>query len=186
VVKAVVDGQAVVIKRYNIKNWRHALGRSIRPTRAAHSWRYAHLLELIGIDSLKPIALLERRCGPLRSTAYFISSCIKAPDLLSIGQQRALSDAELDSLQSLLLQMRICRLSHGDLKANNLLVDNGCIAVIDLDALQRHCSAAAFERAFAKDLRRLLKNWPAANAVHRQIIDLQTAMASNAKSLFNL
>ncbi len=186
VVKTVIDGQPVVIKRYNIKNWRHALSRSVRTTRAAHSWRIAHLLELIGIDSLKPIALLERRCGPLRSTAYFVSSCIDAQDLLTIGQQRALSADESASLQKLLQQMRTCRLSHGDFKANNLLVDRGRIEVIDLDALQRHCSDSAFERAFDKDMRRLLANWPATNAVHRQIVELQTAVADKLRTRFYL
>jgi tRNA A-37 threonylcarbamoyl transferase component Bud32 len=169
VVKAMLDGKPVVIKRYNIKNWRHAASRSLRATRAEHSWHYAHLLELAGIDSLKPIALLERRCGPLRSTAYFICSWIDAPDLLAVGAQRALHAEELEALTALLLQMTTCRISHGDFKANNLLVRAASIAVIDLDAMQQHRSPRIFRRAFDRDLARLLRNWSEGSMARSQV-----------------
>ena len=173
VAKGRIDGRAVVIKRYNIKNWRHAIGRSLRPTRAEHSWRMAHLLEIMGIDSLRPVALLERRRGPLRGTAYFVSTWIGAPDLLSVGAQRKLGAAELQALAALLRQMIAARLSHGDFKANNLLVHgerNGeSIAVIDLDSMRRHGSARRFQRAFARDLQRLQRNWPEENPVFAQV-----------------
>ena len=159
VAKAVMNGKVVVIKRYNIKNWRHALSRSVRHTRAWHSWKYAHLLELIGIASLKPVALLERRWGPFRGEAYFVSECIEASDLLSVGRRRALSESEMNSLRSILLQMETCRLSHGDFKANNLLVAPSGIAVIDLDAMRRHYEPRGFWRAFRRDLARLQRNW---------------------------
>lgn len=169
VVKATMDGRPVVIKRYNIKNWRHALSRALRPSRACHSWLCAHMLELIGIPSLKPVALLECRCGPLRRRAYFVSEWIEAPDLLSIGRQRQLRAEELQALQDILLKMEKCRLSHGDFKANNFLVDGDRLVVIDLDAMRRHWERGGFWRAFRRDLRRLQRNWkrsePAAEAV---------------------
>jgi len=169
VAAATMNGRPVVIKRYNIKNWRHALSRSLRPTRAWHSWRYAHLLELIGIPSLKPVALLERRFGPLRGKAYFVSEWIDAPDLLGTGRRRALSESELRALQSVLLQMQTCRLSHGDFKANNLLVTRGEIAVIDLDAMCRHRDVRGFRRAFKRDLARLQRNWVEGEPIFAQV-----------------
>jgi len=169
VTKAAINGQPVIIKRYNIKNWRHAVSRSLRPTRAEHSWRYAHLLELAGIDSCKPIAFLELRLGPLRSTAYFICEWIDAPDLLQVENQRSLTEVELNALHSLLQQMLACRLTHGDFKANNLLLRNNSIAMIDLDAMCEHSSDQSFRRALTRDLSRLLRNWPVDTPIHRQI-----------------
>ncbi|HEY3698987.1 MAG TPA: lipopolysaccharide core heptose(I) kinase RfaP [Spongiibacteraceae bacterium] len=169
VVRATIADRPVVIKRYNIKNWRHAFGRGLRPTRARHSWLYSHLLEIAGIAGLQPVALLERRCGPLRSTAYFISAWIDAPDLLATGQQRALSDDELQALKTLLEEMSLCRISHGDFKANNLLLRAGRIALIDLDAMREHCTESGWRRAFKRDLGRLLRNWPENNAVFNQV-----------------
>lgn len=177
VAKALLAGKPVVIKRYNIKNWRHAFSRAVRRTRAEHAWRYAHLLELAGIRSLQPIALFERRCGPLRSTAYFIGSWIDAPDLLTISRERALRDEELTRLATLFEQMRQCRLSHGDFKANNLLLCNDAIALIDLDAMREHRSERSWRKAFARDIKRLLRNWAADHPVYRQITALIEAIA---------
>lgn len=169
VVRAHIDGRPVVIKRYNIKHWRHAIGRSLRRTRAAHSWRMAHLLEIMGIDSLKPVALLERRRGPLRSTAWFVSTWLDAPDLLAIGTQRGLDGTELQALENLLRALVQARLSHGDFKANNLLLCEDRIAVIDLDSMRQHGTAAQFRTAFRRDLRRLLRNWPDGSPVSIQV-----------------
>jgi tRNA A-37 threonylcarbamoyl transferase component Bud32 len=169
VVKAEVNGRAVVIKRYNIKNWRHALARCLRPTRAMHSWLHAHLLEIIGIRSLVPVLLLEQRFGPLHGKAYFICEWIGAPDLLSHASDTPLDAPEVAALSSLLMQMQKCQLSHGDFKANNLLLDRGDIAVIDLDAMRRHRSARRFARAYNKDLERLRRNWPQGSVLQTQI-----------------
>lgn len=175
VVKTTFDGRPVVIKRYNIKSFSHALSRSLRPTRAEHSWHYAHLLEIVGIASLKPVAWLEKRRGPLRSTAWFVCEWIDAPDLLCIGNARMLTDDECAALLQLLRTMRQCKLTHGDFKANNLLLktDAECgdttLALIDLDAMQRHHSQNGFERAFARDLARLAQNWDEDTAISAQL-----------------
>jgi hypothetical protein len=182
VVKGALGDRPVVIKRYNIKNWRHAIGRSLRSTRAEHSWRMAHLLEIMGIDSLRPVALLERRRGPLRGTAYFISTWIDAPDLLSLGTQRALDDAELLALDSLLRQMATARISHGDFKANNLLVRADRMAIIDLDSMRRHASASSFRQAFERDLKRLLRNWTNADPTFAQVARIVDARIAGLPS----
>jgi serine/threonine-protein kinase RIO1 len=175
VVKTVFDGRPVVIKRYNIKSLSHALSRSLRPTRAEHSWHYSHLLEIAGMDSLKPVAWLEKRWGPLRSTAWFVCEWIDAPDLLSTGNARTLTSSECGALLQLLRSMRDCKLTHGDFKANNLLLKNAAegnhctIALIDLDAMRKHRHQHSFVRAFARDLARLAQNWDDTSAVSAQI-----------------
>jgi len=177
VVKASMAGKAVVIKRYNIKSASHALRRSLRATRAEHCWDYSHLLEIAGISSLKPVAWLEQRRGPLRSTAYFICEWIDAQDLLQVGNQRMLADDEIAALRALLQAMQMCQLSHGDFKANNLLLTQSVAAakslsLIDLDAMRQHRNERRFQRAFAKDLARLQRNWDDQQPVHQQIAAL--------------
>jgi hypothetical protein len=70
VARLYVDGEAFVVKRYNIKSWQHAMGRMWRPTRAQRAWQNAHRLRMLGIATFKPIALIERRLGPMRRDAY--------------------------------------------------------------------------------------------------------------------
>jgi RIO-like serine/threonine protein kinase len=56
--------------------------------------------------------------------------------------------------------MREYRLSHGDMKASNLLLtQSGEVELIDLDAMQEHRYDWTFERAFARDQQRFMKNW---------------------------
>jgi RIO-like serine/threonine protein kinase len=56
--------------------------------------------------------------------------------------------------------MRQYRLSHGDMKASNLLLtQSGQVELIDLDAMQEHRYEWTFERAFARDQQRFMKNW---------------------------
>jgi tRNA A-37 threonylcarbamoyl transferase component Bud32 len=169
VVRAVLDGQPMVIKRYNIKNWRHAVSRCWRPSRAAHSWRFAHLLEIAGISSPPPVAVVERRWGWLRGRAWFVCAAVSGENLLALGERGALAPAIFESLRQLLLGLQRERISHGDFKATNFLVSGDAVTLIDLDAMRQHRSTAAFRRAFARDLRRLQRNWDAATPVRVQI-----------------
>ncbi len=67
------DRHILVVKRYNIKNFWHAISRCPRPSRAWRSWENAHRLSMIEIATPRPGALLEKRWGPFRSRAYFIT-----------------------------------------------------------------------------------------------------------------
>ena len=78
---AEVNGKRIVIKRYNIKNFIHALKRCARNTRAWSSWRNAHRLESLGIPTPKPIAFLEKRWGSFRSNSYYITEYLEGTDL---------------------------------------------------------------------------------------------------------
>jgi serine/threonine-protein kinase RIO1 len=83
--------------------------------------------------------------------------------------QRKLCEAELAALDTLLRQMLAARLSHGDFKANNLLLRDDRLAIIDLDSMRPHDSTEKFRHAFERDLNRLLRNWPEDSAVFAQV-----------------
>lgn len=162
VVRLSVDGRPVVVKRYNLKSLAHRLRRFWRPSRAWHSWRNAHRLRLWGVPTPPPVALLECRFGPLRGRAYYLSEAVAGETLGTVlpaadAARRARLLARLCALLAILERLR---LTHGDLKATNLLVDpEDQLMLLDLDALRRHRRRAAFERAFARDLARLRANW---------------------------
>ena len=50
-------------------------------------------------------------------------------------------------------------ISHGDMKATNILIDGDKAVLVDLDALKQHRFSWAFRRAFQKDIARFLRNW---------------------------
>lgn len=156
------DGRAWVIKRHNIKNVLHALSRAPRPTRAWKSWVEGHRLERLGIATAIPRAVIESRFGPLRGRAWLISDYIPGVPLSTLLDPDVQPDNETaDALTTLFRALARCRITHGDLKASNLIWHQGRIHVIDLDATTLHRSEAAFRRAWARDRNRLMRNWPA-------------------------
>ena len=158
----------LVIKRYNLKSLRHALSRVWRPSRGWHSWREGHRLALYGIATPTPLALVEERKGPLRGRAWLITEYCGGADLLghldpSVPPPPVIAAA----LRTLFATLHRVRISHGDLKATNLLWDGREIKLIDLDAMCQHRSAAGHARAWRRDRLRLLRNWPAGSELHR-------------------
>jgi len=56
-------------------------------------------------------------------------------------------------------KMREAKVTHGDMKATNLMWVNEQLYFIDLDASKCHCSDLSFARANNKDKKRFMKNW---------------------------
>lgn len=151
-----------VVKRYNIKNLRHALSRLWRPSRAWHSWREGHRLQLLGIATPAPLALIEERLGPLRRRAWLINEHCPGTSLAQhFSPERIPGEGEAAAIVALFATLARERITHGDLKASNLLWHANRIWLIDLDACTQHRSEAAWRKAWQRDRARLLRNWPA-------------------------
>ena len=156
VVRLALGGIDVVIKRYNIKSRLHAVSRAFRKTRAERAWRSAERLAKLGIATAEPLALIERRCGPLRGRAYLVSRALEGESLAALEHPRA----HLDVLVGLLARLRRAGLVHGDAKAKNFVRAGDAVAVIDLDSLRAPRSRNAIRRGQDEDVRRLAANWP--------------------------
>ena len=177
VARVEVDGHVLLAKRYNIKNLLHWCKRFWRPSRAWHSWREGNRLQLLGIATPQPLAVIEKRWCWLRGTAYLITEYLAGQDIISRFKPYLDSTPPendllaLDRLFNALLRERI---SHGDLKGYNLFWDEaqdvGCWSLIDLDSMQQHRSLRRFTAAYARDRVRFLRNWPADSQLY-QLLD---------------
>ena len=166
VARVELNGRPLVVKRYNIKSMGHWLKRFWRPSRAWHSWIEANRLQLLGIATPQPLAVLERRWCWLRGRAYLITEYCGGQDIIarfSHYHDRSPPETELLALDRLFAALLRERISHGDFKGHNLFWDEhlGRWSLIDLDAMQQHRSARRFARAYARDRARFLRNWPA-------------------------
>ncbi len=173
-----VDGRSLVLKRYNIKGTWHGLQRAFQVTRGWKSWRNGHMLLFLGIPTPRPVALVEERYGPLRSRAFLLTEAVSGPHALQYfsGDLDTLPDAGpfARQLADILEGLYAASISHGDLKATNLLVPDSGPTLIDLDAMRQHRSRGSFRKAFNKDLDRFMKNWekvPDAKALFDPLVE---------------
>ncbi|MCB1691660.1 MAG: serine/threonine protein kinase [Pseudomonadales bacterium] len=151
--------RSLVIKRYNMKSPWHRIRRAFRRTRAWTSWANACRMEFLGIPSVKPIALIEERFGPLRGRAWFITEYVEGQDALACLRSLKNPNGELEALTRILAGLSESRISHGDLKATNFVMTERGPVILDLDAMREHRSNEAFRRAFQRDLDRFMQNW---------------------------
>ncbi len=165
VVRLNCEGLNLVVKRYNIKNFSHALRRCWRPSRAFVSWQNGQRLSWWRVATPKPVAMLEKRFLGLRSTAYFISEHIAGSNAFDFLRSTDLYGSDrkawLQQFSTLLQQLLDLNISHGDFKATNFLcgIDNR-LYLLDLDAMRYWPrSGPGFRKAVERDHRRLLVNW---------------------------
>ncbi len=158
VVRVFVDGQPLIVKRYNVKGFTHRL-RRIFKRRARRSWEAALTLEFLGIPTARPVALLET--GPVYwpGPAYLVFEDLGDDDLAGLTAGGSIDVSSADAVVWLLRLLRRAGIVHGDMKSTNFLRQGEGFALIDVDGLTRHGGDAA------KDVARLLANWPEGSAV---------------------
>lgn len=161
VVRFKLDGCDLVVKRYNIKNHIYTLKRAFQKSRADRSWRGAHLLLAYGIRTPIPIAMKEIRLGPFRNRAYLICDYIGgiiARDYFQDPLPKGKNDLS-QKIIHIFERLESLQVSHGDMKATNIIIHDGMPFLIDLDSMAVHKSKARFTRAHGKDVKRFMKNW---------------------------
>jgi tRNA A-37 threonylcarbamoyl transferase component Bud32 len=160
---AKVNNKLLVVKRYNIKNFIHALKRCPRNTRAWSSWRNAHRLELLGIPTPKPIAFLEKRWGPFRSTSYYITEYVEGTDLYRLIVPDKLKELNIEVLAKrfgeILRSLANASMSHGDFKSKNFISSDARMYIIDIEGIKEHWFKWRLQKALKRDCERFMRNW---------------------------
>ncbi|MCK5096927.1 MAG: hypothetical protein KAR45_02430 [Desulfobacteraceae bacterium] len=163
IVKFKIDQAEVVIKRYNMKTVFHALRRAFKRTRAEHSWRHARLLQEKGINTPFPVAMKEKRFGLFRNKAYFIYEYVKGPNAFDYFHNSEVNYDDKSIIAEKIIKMfdtlKSSMISHGDMKATNILIHSNEPYLIDLDSMKTHKNDHRFRRARKKDMNRFMKNW---------------------------
>lgn len=165
IIKTQMADKTYVIKRYNMKNIWHWLRRTLRSTRAAESWRLANTLRLFGIATPKPIAFVEKRFLGLRSTSYLIMEYVDGPNLLQYFAHYQANDPRYEKVaervMTLLKNIAKMQMSHGDLKATNILIENDQPLLIDLDGMKEYKKQSKANRIYKQEMKRFMQNWEA-------------------------
>lgn len=135
-----INGRDAVIKRYNHKGLLHSLRHTVKGSRARKCWLFGHRLSWLGVPCAKPLAFIEQRqCGLIRQS-YIINEFVDGQNILQWAAERSCKEKQRITAKTLglLQQLLENQMTHGDLKAGNILVTDSAPVLIDLDSMRNH------------------------------------------------
>lgn len=164
VIKISLDQHTYVIKRYNLKSFSHRMRRMLRPTRAFTSWRLTQKMNLLGVKTAKPIAFIEKRFFGLRGKSYFVMEHVPGEHvgqyLARVANDEAAVDKMVQRIVGLLKTLAKLEITHGDLKATNLLItESEQPLLIDFDGAAEHRSITSLRAGWRREIKRFLANF---------------------------
>ena len=156
--RVMVQGETLVIKRYNVKSAMKKVGRQFR-SRARNSWMNAAYLGLVHVATPQAVCYLSSRKGGLKDREYLVCRNVSGtmlPEICEAGGE--LRTAALKQMADFFVTMELMRFSHGDSKYTNFMFQDGVLQVLDLDGMQRH-PGGRLSHDLAQQRERLFKSW---------------------------
>jgi tRNA A-37 threonylcarbamoyl transferase component Bud32 len=151
---------AICVKQYQYRGIRYGLKSLFTRTRARNSWIAGNAFLLRGISTPLPLALVERKLGPLVTESFLVTEWLTGArelnDYISGLAQRAAAPAVkhafITSLAATLRELHEKGVYHADLKSTNILVqETGAstwrFSFVDLDRVAFRDSLSFYERA---------------------------------------
>ncbi len=154
IAKLEIDSGTIILKRYNFKGVYDWITKCpFRSSKAYRAWYYQHKLLEHGVATTKPIAIIEKRCGPFWLQTYIISEYIEGKPLSS--EQAQLNPSSYKPIcKQLIKYLNVfyhLKLLHRDLVARNLIINGENIAIIDLDEMHSYTfNNTIFKKKFAQ------------------------------------
>lgn len=182
---------AFLFKHHHWGNLFHTLRKSLRRTQAKQSWLDGRYLHAAGVPTPLPRAYLEQTVGPLGVCSYLLTEYVAGVSLYRFMRCEQLAEETVQTLArqvaDMWQQLVDLRVSHNDLKPENLLIDlTGRLWLIDLERLRLHGYFASGRRRHVEDVARLLhpRNWrkhPWAAEIFRQQLGRTPAGRANSR-----
>ena len=136
-----LEGEPVVVKRYNVKSALHRVRRWFK-RRARIAWCNGHRLAFLGIPGAEPVALIERRWGPFLAESWLVMPDCGPVDVRAEVEPRGWSEPVLNGVIRIFQDLKTAGLHHGDTKASNFLIRDGAVHLIDLDGMREYPGSA--------------------------------------------
>ena len=158
-----IAGKQYVLKRYNIKKKVRSILKALMWSRAAISWRNGLLLEMLGIPTAKSYVMIEEYHWRIRRRSYLLCQNIEAPTAYQLFEdeetEQGVKKQWAKKLYNLFSLLKRCQISHGDLKAQNIICPENGPVFIDLDGMKSNQTESFFFQQFEKDLNRFQLSW---------------------------
>jgi len=168
VVRVRHENRSWILKRYNLKNSMHSLLHAGMRTRARRCWGFGRKLQAAGINTPKPVAIVEQRFGPLRFRSFLMTEFVEGSLLADLADHstQGVVNRLSEEYAELWNQLEQLRIRHGDTKATNVIVaKDQSLWLIDLDAMMSFPIDWLFQHYQKRDWDRFMRNWKDAPVV---------------------
>lgn len=160
-----INSKSILIKRFNYKNLYDWITKCpFRSSKAYRSWYYASLLKKEEIETIQPIAIIEKRIGPFWTYSYLITEYVEGETLFSnyLNAQPNSMRKISEKMTHILDVFYRLKWVHRDFIGQNILVTQKGVAVIDLDEMHSYAfnNSVFKKKFFKKHLAKLLRNVP--------------------------
>ena len=116
------NGEALIVKRYKVPMWFQRIAYTFwRPSKALRAYRFAMLLQPLGIDTPVPVACIEVKRYGLFRQGYFVSTECSDPDVKCLKEDPIGNEPLLKAYVQFLVKMHEAGFMHGDLNLSNVL-----------------------------------------------------------------
>ncbi len=151
-----IADKKLVIKRYNHKNFWHALKLQFRESHALRSFWYAHFLRKLNIKTIKPVAVIQKQSGVIKKATYFISEYLDGMKGCEYfhdnSQQEQHWPKTIEAVVMMFGAMKQNQLYHGDFHFGNLVIVNHEPYLLDFDRIAQVKSKKKFNKLRKKDV----------------------------------
>lgn len=162
--KLLLAEKPLLVKKYQPKHWLDILKHAIRKSSAKREWINAHCLQLIGASALKPLAICEKGVYPYFSRGYLITEYIEGTPLGQYVEKHQHDETELtkifNSVGLIMKKLARSQITCSNVCANDFLVANNEVVLINLDKIQQHVSAKKFSHAAQAGIQTFIQSWP--------------------------
>jgi tRNA A-37 threonylcarbamoyl transferase component Bud32 len=169
IVKLKINDRYFYIKKYRIKSFFHAFSRLLKETRAFNSWSALHWINMIGINTPKPILCYESNGLLGARTSFLITEEINGERLDRAIENNINQDFVVAKIQSFFKRMQWIRFSHGDTKTSNFFISQKKLTVFDLDSAKRNFLSFYFRKAILRDKMRFLRSIENFDTLHSKL-----------------
>jgi len=163
------DGTECVLKYYYPKNLAKKINYGLRGSRCMRSWIAARAFELLKIPTAGAMMIHEekRAAGIMLKQSFLACQLAPGIPLHHVTDEASLREVAAQ-LKETFSTMATYRISHGDLKANNIIVDiNNRARFIDLDGATLLAPENKWLSLWERDRNRFLRNWPENSPAHQ-------------------
>lgn len=158
-IRAQSGSERFVAKCYKTRKMRYLTYSFLHGRGSLPAWNNIFLLRSLGIPTLEPVLLLERRFFRFPGESFLVTQEIDG-DNLSVYLEKnggEISDFQLEALRQMFARFYAEKLIHGDLNEDNIMLTADGPIILDLDKLSKPKTAALFASSFLHERDRFLR-----------------------------